>query len=80
MLMTKTVDEIAYELQGSCQSLQNVLERHDMDGMDDDLEFCHALDRLVFCCEQCEWWFEQSEMGERDDDRWICRECTDECN
>lgn len=76
--MSKTVEEIAEELRGSCQFLCVVLERNDMHGMDNDPAFCAALDGIVFCCEQCEWWCEQSEMGDRDDDRWICQECTDE--
>lgn len=76
----KTVEEIAEELRGSCQSLTLVLERNDMDGADNDSAFCAQLDALVFCCEACEWWCEQSEMGDRKDDRWICQECTDEEN
>lgn len=72
----KTVQDIAEELRGSSQSLQNVLELNDMDGMDNDATFCADLDSLVFCCECCEWWHEQSEMGERTDDRWICEDCT----
>jgi len=74
----KTVEEIADELRGSCQMLSSVLERHDMDGADNDSDFCARLDALVFCCEICDWWHEQSEMGERDDDRWICEQCTAE--
>lgn len=72
----KTVEEIAEILRGSCESLGNVLEREDMDGMDNDAEFCARLDSLVFCCETCDWWHEQSEMGQRNDDRWICEDCT----
>jgi hypothetical protein len=76
--MTVTVEIIAEALRGTCRSLQSVLEDNDMDGADDDMNFCLALDSLVFCCEACEWWCEMSEMGEREDDRWICEECTRE--
>lgn len=74
----KTVEEIAEELRGTCDSLQTVLERNDMDGMDNDAEFCAALDAIVFECTCCQWWHEQSEMGDRDDDQWICQSCTDD--
>lgn len=76
--MSRTVEQIAEELRGTCNSLQRVLEQNDMDGADDDMSFCLALDAIVFCCESCEWWHEIGEMGERDDDRWICEECTKE--
>lgn len=74
----KAVEEVAEELRGTCDSLQTVLERNDMEGMDNDAEFCAALDALVFECECCMWWHEQSEMGERNDDRWICESCTED--
>ena len=79
----KTVEEIAEELRGTCKILTFVLEQNDMDGMDNDSAFCSQLDAIVFLCECCEWWHEQSEMGDRNDDRWICQECTNEegeCN
>lgn len=76
--MTKTVAEIAEELRGSCDSLQNVFERHDMEGMDDDAQFCAELDSLVFCCEQCNWWHEQSEMADDVRGDWICEDCARE--
>jgi hypothetical protein len=75
----KTAEEIAHELQGTCMSLGSVLERHEMEGAEDDLDFCHALDALVFECEKCGWWFEQSEMAQNQDD-WICEDCHDEAD
>lgn len=74
----KTVDQIADELRGTCMSLQEVLERNDMDGEDNNLDFCHALDALVFCCETCNWWYEQHEMADDVRGRWICEECWEE--
>lgn len=70
--MSKSIEEIAYELQGTCLSLHEVLERNDMDGADNDAEFCARLDELVFCCNDCNWWFEIHEMSDAD---WICCEC-----
>lgn len=68
----KTVEEIANELQGTCQHLGTVLERHDMDGMDENMDFCLALDNLVFCCD---WWFEISECADEGHSHGICFEC-----
>lgn len=73
----KTVDEIASELQGSCLSLNEVLERNDMDGADGDLDFCASLDSIVFCCESCNWWCEVSEMSDDGDSQGICFDCVE---
>jgi len=78
MTYPRTVDQVAYDLQGTCQSLTEALEKHDMGEAEDDIEFCQALDELVFCCEKCGWWYEQNEMAEREDEAWICEDCTDD--
>lgn len=72
----ETPDFIAYALLGTCQSLSQVLEFYEMESAEDDTAFCAALDRQVFCCDQCGWWFEVSEMAQ--DDTWRCEECADE--
>lgn len=72
----KTPDDIAHELQGTCTSLGAILERYEMEGAENDTDFCFALDQQVFECECCGWWFEQSEMTAYDPvGRWICEEC-----
>lgn len=71
-------ERAAAALEGTCSSLQQVLTDLDADGADDNAIFCARLDDLVFECEQCNWWFEQSEMAERTDERWICEDCTGE--
>lgn len=73
----KTVDEIASELQGSCHSLNEVLERNNMEGADNDAEFCASLDSLVFCCECCNWWCEVSEMADDGGAQGICFDCVE---
>lgn len=70
----KTAEYIAGELRGTCDSLLNALERYEMEGAEDDTDFCFDLDSHVFCCEQCDWWCEQSEMAEDQED-WICEDC-----
>lgn len=70
----KLAQEVAYELEGTSKFLQFVLEERGQDGMDNNSTFCAILDSLVFCCEQCDWWFSQSEMTDKVD-RWICEDC-----
>lgn len=71
-----TVRNVAYELQGTCQSLHEVLERFDMDDADMESAFCAELDSLVFECTCCNWWYETSEMSEYTD--WQCKECAED--
>lgn len=52
------MQDVIYDLQGTCQSLQAVLERH---GLEDTEEVTQAIDAEVFCCETCDWWCERSE-------------------
>lgn len=71
------IERLAYRLQGSCQSLDEAAEFEC--GISEDemtVDDCHALDALVFCCERCGWWCEQSEMAEGDE--WICDDCSNE--
>lgn len=68
----QTAAQIAEQLQGSCLHLTEVLDSWDMREAEDDLEFCQELDNLIFCCTECDWWFENSDMSEEGD---ICIEC-----
>ena len=61
------VIELAARLRGTCDSGVDEIE-------DLTVDECKQLDRLVFCCEQCNWWFEHNEMGSGKD-VWKCREC-----
>lgn len=74
----RTVEQIAYELQGSCDSLCAVLERHEMEGAEHDSTFCYQLDSLVFECLGCGWWFEISEMSDDPAHDWKCEDCAGE--
>lgn len=71
----KTVEEIADELQGTCKSLQQVLESHDMEGAEEDQAFTDRLDSLVFECAACNWWCEISEMTDDEEHDWCCTDC-----
>jgi hypothetical protein len=70
--------EVGHRLLGTCRSVLEVLEAQGLDeGLEDDAEFCAALDDTAFCCEECGWWSEPHECGEdgRCED---CREYDDE--
>jgi C4-type Zn-finger protein len=70
--MADLADHAAEQLQGTCQSLASL----NLEDAEDNQTFCNRLDELVFCCEQCGWWCEQSEMANRKDEEWICTDCT----
>ncbi len=65
--------EIAEELQGTCGSLDDNLEKR---GVDIDLvpaELLDVIDEEVILCETCGWWYESHEV----DDDGNCNECTE---
>jgi hypothetical protein len=65
--------EIVYHLQGTCQSTNEALEAFGYSDQDLDHEAALYIDERIFCCEQCEWWFEIGEMDE--DEEWVCEDC-----
>lgn len=72
---TKLAQDVAERLEGTCDSLANVLEEMGVEEMMNNLEFCSLLDMSVFCCEECNWWFE---MTETEDLEWTCSNCADD--
>ena len=75
------IDVLAYvveALRGQCQeSLLNVLERIELETLEDDKNFTSALDEEVFECTACNWWCETSEMNDDDDGQPVCDDCAD---
>lgn len=67
------VETISQALQGTCKSLAQALEEHGLGHLEDDKDFLQGLDQEVFCCSQCDWWCEMSEMSEEHDG--ICTDC-----
>lgn len=63
-------EDVADRLEGTCDSLDYILEEEDFDP---PITWLHRLDGLVFCCNSCNWWFRTSEMSEVED--WTCIEC-----
>lgn len=76
--MKEAVDKIAYDLNGTCKSLHQVLEENDMLALEDHQGFLAMLDDEVFECTRCGWWHEQSQMADDCGDEWICQECADD--
>jgi hypothetical protein len=65
--------EIVYHLQGTCQGIDEALEAFEYTYEDLDLEASLYIDERIFCCGQCEWWFEIAEMSEEEE--WVCEDC-----
>lgn len=76
--MSKTVEEIAEELRGTPTFISTVLEKYEMEHLEDDIEWCLSLDDLVFCCEVCDWWHTLSECADSGRSQGICEECFNE--
>lgn len=66
----KTAEEIANELEGTCQSIGDVCE----EGEDDDEALMREVDDLVFCCDACGWWFAAGDQ----DEQGRCEHCAED--
>lgn len=64
--------EIAEILRGTSQTLMDYLESVGKERFESVPAFCEQLDAVVFKCETCSWWHEQSERVEDD---WVCIDC-----
>ena len=61
-------------LEGSCLSLEEVLEEQEAEFEDMTAEDCGELDQTIMCCDSCGWWYETSEMNTDGGDT-LCEEC-----
>lgn len=69
------MQRVADTLEGTCQSLEDVLERELGVGFDDvPIEMLRILDDQVLECTQCGWWSEASGF---DDDQ-ACEDCQED--
>lgn len=69
-------EQAAERLEGTCQAIYNL--GPEFEDAANEQAFCNRLDELVFECQTCNWWFEQSQMADRKDKEWICEECTED--
>ena len=71
--------KIVEELNGSCDSLNQVLENHEADALEDDTDFLGFLDDHIFNCVCCGWWFPISEVTtDETQDELACNSCYSE--
>ena len=66
-------EKIIYQLNGSCNSLNQALANNEAEALEDHEPFLSYLDNEIFCCECCNWWSPISEMA--NNDNWECRDC-----
>lgn len=69
------IKEVADRLQGTCRSLDDVLQEvfddENVDLIGVDIELLHELDDITQECQGCNWWFETSELN----DEQLCGDC-----
>jgi hypothetical protein len=53
--------QIIYDLNGTCKSIEQVLDEHNAKKLVDHLPFLHYLDNHIFLCDCCGWWCDVSE-------------------
>ena len=64
----KSADEIINYLVGTCNSF---------DPSEYSDEIVSEVDNHIFCCEECGWWCEMSEMSDDEEHDWTCSDCVD---
>ena len=70
--------EIIEYTRGTCQSLDEVLEKFDESFDELTMEDAEIIDENIFCCGNCGWWCETSEMAddwEDHHDEPCCEDC-----
>ena len=70
----ETILEIASDLEGTCQSIDEAFEKRGFEFLETDICLLQRLDDEVFCCETCSWWCPVSEHKE--DGK--CADCCEE--
>ena len=76
-------EAVAEVLQGQClMDIDQALAQLELPGdLINNMDFCHALDNLVFCCGDCGWWCEASEEADPEETGrphdTICEDCAD---
>ena len=72
LIANEVLIAIAQDLEGTCQMIDVVVERHGVDCDDLTTEEFLALDEHIICCSCCGWWVDANEVGDLD----ICSECS----
>lgn len=75
---TKMAKKAAERLLGTCQDITDLGGEYE--GLQDNKEFCEALDGEIFKCEVCGWWCDNHEASQKyaEVGQLICEECSDD--
>jgi hypothetical protein len=73
MVNKEKIIEIAEGLQGTCKSLDDVLEEHGLNIDDVSMEHHQDIAEITEVCETCGWWCEPFEMENS-----ICQDCRED--
>lgn len=74
---TKMAAKAAERLLGTCMSITDLGGGYE--GLQNDKEFCEALDGEIFKCEMYGWWCENYEASQKyaEMSQLICEDCTE---
>ncbi len=78
MLNDKLMDEILDDLQGTCQSLEDVLDSHNMELDDLSMKDLGYIDDSIFVCDCCGWWYELGEINPEIENAVVCMNCEED--
>lgn len=71
--------EAAEKLNYTTMGLTEFCETHEKFATcEDNIDFCKALDLIIFMCKDCGWWKPQRENATPNASEWQCQECHDE--
>ena len=76
-LRDDTIRQIAEDLQGTCRSMEDVLDWYGFEHTDLNAYDWLNLVKIVRNCDGCGWWYEVGEMKEKDHE-FFCQNCIDE--
>ncbi|MCK9267227.1 MAG: hypothetical protein M0P14_00765 [Alkaliphilus sp.] len=69
------LQDIIENLQGTCLTLDDVLDDYGLSSEDLNLEDLSRIEEEIFLCDGCGWWYESSELGDDEDGEFLCRWC-----
>jgi hypothetical protein len=71
-------NQLIYDINGTCEDLNNFLEDHESEDLIDHTPFLEHLDSEIFCCAGCGWWYDISDMSDNEEAQEpICNNCGD---
>ena len=78
--MSERVNTLIEYLQGTCKSLSEACNEHDIEHESLTQAELDELDNHIFECPVCNWWYETSEMQTADNGENVCSECLEDSN